>query len=79
MPPRIEQIALLTKLGKAWMGGDVSNQAIRENATLEPDIGHRTFAEALKHWEALMAIRSTPAVYAQAMAENVQPLEAGFR
>jgi len=63
-----EQIALLTKLGRAWIGGEVSNQAIRENANFEPDIGHGTFAEALSHWQALMAIPSSPAAYAQASA-----------
>jgi hypothetical protein len=54
-----EQIALLTKLAKAWIAGDVCNQAIRENANFEPDIGDGTFGAALQHWEALMAIGAT--------------------
>jgi hypothetical protein len=51
-----EQIGLLTKLANAWIAGDVANQAIRENANFEPDIGDGTFGAALQHWQALMAI-----------------------
>jgi hypothetical protein len=56
-----EQTALLSKLGRAWIAGDVVNQAIRENADFEPDIGHRRFAGALKHWRELLAIGSAGA------------------
>jgi hypothetical protein len=61
-----EQIALLGKLADAWIGGDVANQAIRENANFEPDIGDGTFAAGLQHWRALMATGSAPPVLTQA-------------
>ena len=51
-----EQIALLAKLANAWIAGDIRNQAIRENAYYEPDIGHATFGAAMRHWKALKAI-----------------------
>jgi len=47
-------IELLKLLAEAWFNGVVANQAIRENADLECDIGDPTFTEALQHWKALM-------------------------
>jgi hypothetical protein len=55
-----QQIALLTKLGNAWIAGDIANQAIRENSDFEPYIGEGTFAGALQHWRTLMEISSLP-------------------
>jgi hypothetical protein len=61
-----EEIALLTKLANAWIAGDIRNQAIREDAYYDPDIGHATFGEAMSHWKALKAIGPCPTVVTQA-------------
>lgn len=60
-----EEIALLTKLGKAWIAGDLANQPIREDGDFVANIGHDSFGAALRHWRALMKV-GPPAATAQA-------------
>lgn len=63
-----ECIELLKKLAETWIKGDVSNQAIRENADLEPNIGDGTFVKALEHWKLLMENEPLSDAPAQASA-----------
>ena len=42
------QTALLAKLADAWIAGSMPNQAIREGANHETNIGHATFQNALR-------------------------------
>lgn len=54
-------IALLRKLATAWIAGDIANQPIRENSYMEPNIGDKTFASAVDHWQRVKDRHATAA------------------
>jgi len=52
------QVALLHKLGTAWLAGHVPNQPIRSSSDFSCEIGHATFREARTAWQNLQQART---------------------
>lgn len=51
-----DDVALILELARLWLNGSIANQPVRADGKFQPEVGHRTYADARKAWLALKAL-----------------------